>query len=110
MATAAVAGPDAVVAFRGRSLEIKPAREVAREAVAGRGTYVKIKSLGGVYVKIKQTLRGSFSAVSKQNLKVNTRWKALDEIYKTYMFLHRSDLNISATFRQLFLAFSKLEC
>ena len=37
----------------------------------GRGTYVKIKSLGGVNMvkhgKIKQTLRGSFSAVSKPN-------------------------------------------
>ena len=24
----------------------------------------------------------------------NIRWKTLDEIYKMYMFLHRSDLNI----------------
>ena len=27
-----------------------------------------------------------------------TRWKALDEIYKIYICLHRSDLNISAKF------------
>ena len=32
----------------------------------------------------------------------NTRWKALDEIYKIYMLLHRSDLNISENFRQTF--------
>ena len=31
-----------------------------------------------------------------QILQVDTRWKALDEIYKIYMFLHRSGLNISA--------------
>ena len=29
-------------------------------------------------------------------LQVNTRWKALAEIYKMYTLLHRSDLNISA--------------
>ena len=36
------------------------------------------------------------------------RWQALDEIYKIYMFLHRSGLNILANFRRFF-AFSKLE-
>ena len=30
----------------------------------------------------------------RQILQVNIRWKALDEIYKIYMLLHRSDLNI----------------
>ena len=29
-------------------------------------------------------------------LQVNIRWKALDEIYKVYILLYRSDLNISA--------------
>ena len=38
-------------------------------------------------------------------LKVNIRWKALDEIYKIYMLLHHSDLNISETFRQTFSHF-----
>ena len=32
----------------------------------------------------------------RQILRRNIRWKALDEIYKIYMLLHRSDLNISA--------------
>ena len=36
----------------------------------------------------------------RQILHENIRWKALDEIYKIYMLLHRSDLNISETFRQ----------
>ena len=35
-----------------------------------------------------------------QILQVNIRWKALDEIYKIYMLLHRSDLNILENFRQ----------
>ena len=32
----------------------------------------------------------------RQILQVNIRWKALDEIYKMYILLHRSDLKISA--------------
>ena len=38
----------------------------------------------------------------RQILQENMRWKALDEIYKIYMLLHRSDLNISEIFRQIF--------
>ena len=41
----------------------------------------------------------------RQILQVNIRWKALDEIYKIYMPLHRSDLNISEIFRQKFSHF-----
>ena len=41
----------------------------------------------------------------RQILQENIRWKALDEIYKIYMLLHRSDLNISEKFRQNFFAF-----
>ena len=37
----------------------------------------------------------------RQILQENIRWKALDEIYKIYMLLHRSDLNISANFIEL---------
>ena len=42
----------------------------------------------------------------RQILQENIRWKALDEIYKIYMLLHRSDLNISENFRQTFSHFS----
>ena len=38
----------------------------------------------------------------RQILQENISWKALDEIYKIYMLLHRSDLNISEIFRQFF--------
>ena len=51
-----------------------------------------------------QTLRGSFSAVSTPILRENTGWKALDEIYKIYKLLNRSDLKISAKNRQYFFA------
>ena len=37
----------------------------------------------------------------RQILQVNVRWKALDEIYKIYMLLHRSDLNSSEISRQI---------
>ena len=41
---------------------------------------------------------------------VNIRWKVLDEIYKIYMLLHRSDLNISEKNRQTFSHFSVKFC
>ena len=41
----------------------------------------------------------------RQILQVNIRWKALDEIYKIYMLLHRSDLNISEIVRQKIFSF-----
>ena len=43
----------------------------------------------------------------RQILQENIRWKALDEIHKVYMPLHRSDLNISENFRQTFSHFFK---
>ena len=44
----------------------------------------------------------------RQILQENIRWKALDEIYKIYMLLHRSDLNISAKMRRIFWRFQRL--
>ena len=46
----------------------------------------------------------------RQILQQNIRWKALDEIYKIYMLLHRSDLNIAENFRQNFSHFSAKLC
>ena len=42
----------------------------------------------------------------RQIVQENIRWKALDEIYKIYMLLHRSDLSISENFRQTSADFS----
>ena len=41
----------------------------------------------------------------RQILQETIRWKALDDIYKIYVLLHRSDLNISENFRQTFSNF-----
>ena len=46
----------------------------------------------------------------RQILQESIGWKALDEIYKIYMLLHRSDLNISEMFRQTFSHFSAIFC
>ena len=49
--------------------------------------------------------RARYLLYRRQILQENIRWKALDEIYKIYMLLHRSDLNISEIFRQTFSHF-----
>ena len=46
----------------------------------------------------------------RQILQVSTRWKAIAEIYKFCMLLHRPDLNISAKFRQAFWRFQSSKC
>ena len=46
----------------------------------------------------------------RQILQENIRWKALDEIYKICMLLHRSELNISDNFRQTFRFFFAKIC
>ena len=45
----------------------------------------------------------------RQILQENIRWKALDENYKIYTFLHRSDLNISEKIVKRFRIFCKIE-
>ena len=61
-----------------------------------------ISNLPLIFQPNEQTLQGSFSSVSTPNFASNI---ALDEIYKIYMLLHRSDLNISEIFRQIFSHF-----
>ena len=43
----------------------------------------------------------------RQILQENIRWKAFDEIYKIYMLLHRSDVNISEN-KRFFWRFQRL--
>ena len=50
-------------------------------------------------------LYGARSLLYRHQSLQNIRWKALDEIYKLYMLLHRSDLNISAEIRRLFFGY-----
>ena len=47
-----------------------------------------------------QTSRGSFSAVSTPILQINTRWKALAEIYTMHSFAPFSNLNFFVKNRQ----------
>ena len=51
-------------------------------------------------MKIELNFPPNFEARSRlyrrRFLQLSTRWKALDEIYKIYILLHRSDLKISA--------------
>jgi len=47
-----------------------------------------------------QGVRGSFSAVSTL-ISASKSWNAIDEIYKIYIFLHRSDHKNSAEFVQM---------
>ena len=41
----------------------------------------------------------------RQIFQENIRWKALDEIYKIYILLHRADLNISEKIVKVFRIF-----
>ena len=50
-----------------------------------------ISNLPLIFQQNEQTLQGSFSSVSTPNFARKIRWKALDEIYKIYMLLHRSE-------------------
>ena len=52
------------------------------------------------FIQMSKLYRGRSLLYRRQILEVNICWKALDEIYKIYMLLHRSDLNISENFRQ----------
>jgi hypothetical protein len=59
---------------------------------------------------VVQTLRGSFSAVSKPifAIKYSVEWKALDAIYQVDSPLHRYTRKISVHFRQTFCKFCKV--
>ena len=58
------------------------------------------------HIRIRASARSRL--YRSQILQVNIRLKALDEIYKIYMLLYRSDLNISQIVRKTFPLFSVL--
>ena len=56
-------------------------------------------------MNLKRLVLGCIDAiffVRRQIFQVNIRWKALDEIYKIYMLLHRSDLKFKQKFVHVF--------
>ena len=70
---------------------------------AGRGKLswkIRYRTLLWFFSQMIKLYRARSLLYRRQILQVNIRWKALDEIYKIYMLLHRSDLNISEMFRQ----------
>ena len=73
-------------------MSAQPVGQARRQA--GRGMYVKLDLWAGFYWARYRLYRN-------QILQEYTRWKALDEIYKIYLVLHRSNLNISANFRRI---------
>jgi hypothetical protein len=56
-----------------------------------------------------QSVRGSFSAVSTPISAIKS-WNVIDEIYKIYIFLHRSDHKNSANLSKcyIFMIFQKI--
>ena len=58
-----------------------------------------------IFSQMSKLYRARSLLYRRQILQVNIRWKTLDEIYKIYMLLHRSDLSISAKFVKLFRIF-----
>ena len=68
-----------------------------------RGRNEGIKEANEWWIEFSSKLWGARSRLYRRRFwQVNTRWKALDEIYKIYMLLHRWYLKISAKTRHHF--------
>ena len=70
-----------------------------QRALAVRETEVEgfdIESLRWFFSQMSKLYRARSLLYRRQILQENIIWKARDEIYKIYMLLHRSDLNILA--------------
>ena len=89
---------------------------LAEQAEKGSTSNLLTKRRADVAQGDAEALRGGFDLrrelyrarsilYRRQILQENIRWKALDEIYKIYMLLHRSNLIISEMCRQTFVAF-----
>ena len=66
---------------------------------------VRYRTLLWCFIQMSKLYEARSLLYRRQIFQENIRWKALDEIYKIYMLLHRSDLNISETFCQTFSHF-----
>ena len=71
---------------------------------------VRYRTFPWFFIQMIKLYKARSLLYRRQILQENIRWKALDEIYKIYMLLHRSDLNISEIFRQTFSHFSAKCC
>ena len=97
----------------GLILQIVPA-EASRTRRCGKSSWscarlswkVQYRTFLWFFSQMSKLYRARSLLYWRQILQENIRWKALDEIYKIYMLLHRSDLNISENCRQTFWHFS----
>ena len=100
-------GPSPIEPF---NLGLGPPACMGQGERRGRGK-ASLRSEVNIELNFPPKLRGARSLLyRRQILQVYTRWKALDEIYKISMLLHRSDLNISEIFRQFFSHFLAKFC
>ena len=76
-----------------------------RLARPGLSWKVRYRTLSWFLSQMTKLYRARSLLYRRQVLQENIRWKALLEIYKICMLLHRSDLNISQNFRQKFSHF-----
>ena len=77
----------------------------ARDPGPGLSWKVRCRTLLWFFSQMIKHYEARSLLYRRQILQENIRWKALGEIYKIYMLLHRSDLNISEFFRQTFSHF-----
>jgi hypothetical protein len=83
--------------------------EKAAAEDAGRGTYVKIKSLGRMKIKkIKELWRARSLLYRRRFLRPNSHFSAFFKIYKFRDPLHRSKPKNSQKFTKHFLFFVKI--
>ena len=75
-----------------------------------RSGKIRYQTLLWFFCRMIKLYRARSLLYRRQNLQQNIRWKALDEIYKIYMLLHRSDLNISARVLETFSYFCSKFC
>ena len=75
--------------------------------LAEKSNKIRYRTLPWFFSQMSKLYRARSPLYRRQILQENIRWKALDEIYKMYMLLHRSDLNISKNFRQKISHFSQ---
>ena len=68
-------------------------------------TYVFSNCLSNFWLVFSKLWEARSRLYRNESLQVNSRWKALDEIYKIYKLLHRSAFKNSAKFRQTFSHF-----
>ena len=80
-------------------------RSVAASSPANGDLSCRYRTFLWFFSQMSKLYRPRSPLYRRQILQENIRWRALDEIFKIYMLLHRSDFNISEKFRHFFSHF-----